>query len=115
MFFVYHQIFLEFLTFNGLSPSAILNYVFAIKTKFTIFSLDTSPLSDLRIKYFHKSLILHKPFKEALKSIIDTPTLTLIVKQCNLMFMGTVYKAACLLSFFSFSLIISNLVRHTIN
>ena len=106
--------FLEFLTFNGLSPSAILNYVSAIKTKFTIFSLDTSPLSDPRIKYFHKSLLLNRPFKVAIKSIIDPPILISIVNQCDLMFMGTVFKAAYLLSFFSF-LRISNLVPHTIN
>ena len=105
--------FLEFLTFNGLSPSATLNYVSAIKTKFTVLSLDTSPLSDPRIKYFHKSLLLHRHFKVAIKSIIDPPTLKLIVKQSELMLMGTVYKAAYLLSFFSF-LKISNLVPHTI-
>ena len=106
--------FLEFLTSNGLSPSAILNYISAIKTKFTIFSLDISPLSDPRNKYFHKSLLLHRPFKVALKSVIDPQTLSQMVKQCDLMFMGTVYKAAYLLSFFSF-LRISNLVPHNIN
>ena len=92
----------------------ILNYVSAIKTKFTIFSLDTTPLSDPRIKYFHKSVLLHRPFKVAIKSIIDPSTLTSIVNQCELMFMGTVYKAAYLLSFFCF-LRLSNLVPHTIN
>ena len=106
--------FLEFLTFNGLSPPAILNYVSTIKTKFTIFSLDTSPFLILRIKYFHKSLLLHRPFKVALKSIIDPEPLTQILKQCDFMFMGTVYKAAYLLSFYSF-LRISNLVPHNIN
>ena len=105
--------FLEFLTINNLSPSVILNYISAIKTKFLIYAIDTSPLCDPRIKFFHKSLLLHRPFKVSIKSIIDPSTLNRIIKECDHMFMGLVYKTAYLLSFFSF-LRISNLVPHSI-
>ena len=106
--------FLEFLTLNKLSPSVILNYISAIKTKFTIFALDVSPFCDPRIKFFHKSLVLHRPFKVSIKSIIDPSTLKSIIKECDHMFLGPVYKAAYLLSFFSF-LRISNLVPRSIH
>ena len=47
-----------------------------------------------------------------LKAIIDIPMLTNIAKVTDSMYMGFVYKAAILLSFFSF-LRISNLVPHS--
>ena len=105
--------FLAFLTLSKLSPSVILNYISAIKAKFSILALDISPFCDPTIKYFHRSLLLHRPFKVSIKSIIDPSTLNHIVSQCDHMFMGQVYKAAYLLSFFSF-LRISNLVPHSI-
>ena len=104
--------FLEFLALSKLSLSVILNYISAIKTKFSILALDVSPFSDPRIKYFHRSLLLHRPFKVAIKSIIDPSTLKSMVKECDHMFMGPVYKAAYLLSFFLF-LRITNLVPHS--
>ena len=106
--------FLEFLTLGKWSPSVILNKISAIKTKFSLLAFDISPFCDPRIKYFQKSLPLHRPFNVSLKSIIDPHTLPLIAQQCDHMFMGPVYKAAYILSFFSF-LRISNLVSHTID
>ena len=52
--------------------------------------------------------------KVNMKSIIDIAMLTQIAKVCDSMFMGFVYKAAILLSFFSF-LRISNLFPHTMS
>ena len=106
--------FLEFLVFNKVSHQTISNYLSAIKSQLSLFDLDISMFSNPRIKFFTKSLALSAPLKLSIKSIIDIPTLTSIVLRCDSMFMGQVYKAAFLLSFFSF-LRISNLVPHAIS
>ena len=51
-------------------------------------------------KYFKKSLARHAPLSVKIKSIIDTHMLTQIVKACDYLYMGFVYKAA-ILSLFS--------------
>ena len=53
------------------------------------------------------------PLAIKLKSIIDTLIWSQIVKACDFLYMGFVYKAAILFSFFSF-VHISNLVPHSI-
>ena len=67
---------------------------------------------DLRIKYYQKALILHRPFKASLKKNIDIDTLQLIVRACDSTYMGRVFKAIYTLAFFSF-LRLSNLVPRT--
>ena len=54
---------------------------------------------------------MHRPFKVQLKKIIDIDTLQLIVRTCDSMYMGMVFKAVYTLPFFSF-LRLSNLVSH---
>ena len=49
----------------------------------------------------------------ALKTIIDIPTLQLMVRHCDFTYMGQVFKAVYTLAFFSF-LRLSNLVPHTV-
>ena len=106
--------FLEFLAFNKVSHHSINNYLSAVKSQLSLYNLDISMFSNPRIRLFTKSLALSAPLKITLNSIIDIPTLTSIVLRCDSMFMGQVYKAAFLLSFFSF-LRISNLVPHAIS
>ena len=106
-------VFLEFLVFNGTSTASIVNYLSAIKAKLSIYGADVAPFSHPQIKYFTRSLTLSAPLKISLKTVIDVHTLKAIVVKCDTMYMGQVFKAAFLLSFFSF-LRISNLVPHSI-
>ena len=106
--------FLEFMAYNNSTSSSIANHMSAIKTKFSMWGLDTSPFNDPHIKYFTKAITLTSTLKVSLKAVIDIPLLTNMINQCDHTFMGQVYKAAYLLSFFSFFRI-SNLVPHTIN
>ena len=86
----------------------------AIKASFAVYNLNTDLFQDPRLKYYMKSLVLHKPFKVTLKKIVDIPTLSLIVQSCDSTYMGQIFKAFYLLAFFSF-LRISNLVPHSRN
>ena len=56
----------------------------------------------------------HRPFNPTIKPIIDIPTLTRIIQYTDSMYMGFIFKAATLTSFFSF-VRISNLVPHSIS
>ena len=105
--------FLEFLAYNNFTSSAIANHMSAVKTKSAMWGLDISPFHDPRIKYFTKAITLTSTLKVSLKAVIDIPLLIKIVNQCDKTYMGQVFKAAYLLSFFSF-LRISNLVPHSL-
>ena len=105
-------VFLEFLVFSKVSSLSINNYISALKAKFSIYGLDTASFLSPRLKYFSRSLTLSAPCRISLKSVIDIPLLTQITLRCNNMYMGLVYNAAFLLSYFSF-LRISNLVPHS--
>ena len=56
----------------------------------------------------------HAPLNPHIKTIIDVEMLLQLVVQCDRMYMGKIFKAAFLTSFFSF-LRISNLVPHSIS
>ena len=105
--------FLEFLTENGISHSAIANYISAVKASLSMYGISTLPFYDHRIKYFQKSLVLNKPFAATIKKIIDIPLLKDIIAVCDTMWMGQVFKSLYLTAFLSF-LWISNLVPHTV-
>ena len=106
--------FLEFLTFNKVSFASIINYISAIKTVLGNHGVNCSAFLDPRIKVFTRSLMRSRPLNPNIKTVIDIAMLTRIVKHCERMYLGMMYKAAFLLSFFSF-LRISNLVPHSIN
>ena len=106
--------FLECLQFNGVRCSQMSNYLSAIKTKLTIFGLDVAGFADVRLKYYQKAIHMHTPLRVNLKKVIDIPLLRLIVHQCDFTFMGQIYKALYLLSFYSF-LRLSNLVPHAVS
>ena len=107
-------VFLEFLVFNGTSTASIANYLSAIKAKLSMYAVDVSPFVHPQIKYFTRSLTLSAPLKISLKAVIDLHTLKAIVRKCDTMYMGQIFKSAFLLSFFSF-LRISNLVPHSMH
>ena len=56
---------------------------------------------------------LHSPLQVKLKEVIDVPILKQIVQQCNYTYMGQVFKALYLVSFYSF-LRLSNLVPYSV-
>ena len=103
--------YLQFLETNNTSASAMANHILAIKEKLILFGMPVQIFNDQRIKYFQKAMILHQPFKVHLKKIIDIDTLQLIVRTCDSMYMGQVFKAVYTLAYFSF-LRLSNLVPH---
>ena len=104
--------YLQFLTTNGSSAPTLVNHLSAIKANLAIYGLPTQIFHDPRIKYFQKSITLHRPFKAALKSIINIDTLQLIVRLCDSTYMGHVFKAVYTVAFFSL-LRLSNLVPHS--
>ena len=131
---VFHLLcFLECLYYNGVKHPQMANYLSAIKSKFIIFGLDVACFSDHRLKYYQKAvqlhaplqaklnkiideklleeIELHAPLQAKLNKIIDVKLLKEIVAQCDLTYMGQIFKGLYLLSFFSF-LRLSNLVPH---
>ena len=106
--------FLEYLASNKVTHAGISNYISAVKTKLCMYGVSVLGFSDPRIRFFTKSLSRNAGLHIRLKTIIDIPMLFSIIHITDSMYMGTVYKAAILLSFFSF-LRISNLVPHTIS
>ena len=105
--------FLECLQFNGVKQPQMANYLSVIKTKFLIFGLDVASFSDDCLRYYQKAVQMHAPLNVKLKSIIDIPLLKRIAHQCDFTYMGQIFKALYLLSFYSF-LRLSNLVPHTV-
>ena len=94
--------FLECLQYNGVKVSQMANYLSAIKTKFVILGLDVVSFADPRLKYYQRAMQLHSPLQVKLKKVIDVSLLHRIVQQCNYTYMGQVFKAVYLVSFYSF-------------
>ena len=107
-------LYLEFLVYNGASPSQVANHLSALKAKFIIFSLDSPMFDDPRLSYFIRSLKLNAPLRVTLHNIIDIKLLTSIIRQCDKFYMGQIFKAMYLLAFFSF-LRLSNMCPHSKN
>ena len=105
--------FLECLQFNGVKHTQMANYLSAIKSQFLIFGLDVTCFTDARLKLYQRAIQLHAPLTVKLNKIIDVSLLIKISEECDYMYMGQIYKALYLLSFFSF-LRRSNLVSHSI-
>ena len=89
--------FLECLHDNGVKHSQKANYLSAIKCKFLIFFLDVTCFNDHRLKYYQRAVQLHVPLQVKLKKI-DVDQLKKIV--CALTYMGQIFKAIYLLSFY---------------
>ena len=103
--------FLEFLVQNNTSHSGIANCLSAIKAKLSLYGKSVQAVSDPRITYYQKAVIMDKSFKVKSNAIIDIPLLSKIITLCDTPYMGQVYKAAYLIAFSHF-LRISNLVSH---
>ena len=90
--------FLECLHFNGVKVSQMANYLSAIKSTFTIYGLDVSCFTDQRLKLYQRAVQIHAPLSVKLNKIIDIALLKQIVHQCDLTYMGQIFKAIYLLS-----------------
>ena len=90
------------------------NYWSAIKSTFTIYGLDVSCFADNRLKLYQRTVHLHNPLSVKLNKVIDIALLKQIVEQSKLTYMGQIFKAVYLLSFFSF-LRRSKLVTHCVS
>ena len=105
--------FLECLQFNGVKQPQMANYLSAIKTKFLILGLDVACFSDYRLRYYQKTVHMSSPLNVKLKRKIDIPLLKRIVQHSDFTYMGQVFKALYLFSFYSFQRL-SNIVPHNI-
>ena len=103
--------FLEFLTQNYVTVSAVRNYISAIKTEFSLFGLDIKMFEDPRIAYYQRALIINRPFVAKVTPVIDVKMLENITLLCDTTYMGQIFKAVYLTAFFSFARM-SNLVSH---
>ena len=106
--------FLECLNYNGVKQPQMANYLSAIKTQFLLCDLDVACFTDARLKFYLKALQRQAPLVVKLNKIIDISMLLQIVEQCDYTYMGQIFKALYLLSFYSF-LRISNLVPHAVS
>ena len=106
--------FLECLNYNGVKYLQMANYLSAIRTHYLLCGLDVASFSDARLKFYQKAVRRQAPLSIRLNKLIDIPLLKDIVEQCNYMYMGQVFKALYLLSFYSF-LRLSNLVPHALS
>ena len=92
--------FLECLQYNGVKHTQMAKYLSAIKTKFLIMGMDVACFNDCQLKYYQKAVQLHSPLTVKLNKAIDISLLKSIVQCCNFTYMGQIFKAVYLLSFF---------------
>ena len=102
----------EFLVKNNVSVNMVANHVSAIKAKFIMFDLDYSILEHPKVRYFVRSLKINGPLV-VVKRNMSLQVLNNLVKECNFIFAGRVFKAIFLMAFFGF-LRISNLAPHAV-
>ena len=94
--------FMEFLVAGGALFSSVMNHVSAVKAMLGLNSFPVDIISELKIKLFIKSILINKPLNVSQASVIPVDLLHKIVKACDSMYMGPVYKAVYLLANFSF-------------
>ena len=101
--------FIEFLQFNGLSPSSISGYIHSLRSKFKNLDLPSAPLYHHSVSLILRSLAINIPQVRRVKGIFDIPSLLAIIKACDSLTLGDIYSPLFLLAFFVF-LMLSNLV-----
>ena len=94
--------FLECLTYNQTSVNMLANYLAAIKANFNVLGLNAAILEDKRLKYYLKSIKLNRPVCLSTKNVISVEILQKIVRCCDTLYMGSIFKAVFLVAFFGF-------------
>ena len=93
--------FLEFLTFNKVSDSGLLNHLSAIKTKLVNFGLNISCFNEQRIKVYNKAIIRHALLNPHIKVIIDIEMHNVIYKKdLYRIYIRKIFKVVFLTSLF---------------
>ena len=105
--------YLHFLETYNTSGSAMANHLSNVKAKLALFGNPIHIFKMRESSTFKRPMLQHRHIKVNLKRIIDIQTLQLIIRTCDLTYMGQVFKAVYTLAFFSL-LLLSNLVLHTI-
>ena len=87
--------FLESLKHNEVSVNMLPSYLASINANFNVLGLK-------RLKYYLRSIKLNRPVCLSTKNIISLETLHRIVRCCDTLYMGTIFKAVFLLAFLDF-------------
>ena len=104
--------FMECLHVNQVSVNMISNYLSAIRAKLVVLGLNPSALDHKKVNYYIRALKLNRPMSVTTHNIITLDMLLKIVHQCDLLYMGAVFKAVFLVAFFGFFRL-SNLAPHS--
>ena len=94
--------FLEFLTQNGSRSHSLASYVSVLRHYFKLYDIQTSVLDHRKVHLFIKSVSINAPYIPRHKANITIPILTKIVKACDLLKFGFLYKAIFLMAYFGF-------------
>ena len=105
--------FCECLVANKCSVSMVSNYLSAIKANFVLYNMSFSLLDHPRIRYFQKSMRIHRPLTLTSHNIVDLSMLERISRACNDISCSEVFRAIFLIGFFGFFRL-SNLAPHSI-
>ena len=97
---------------NQVSVNMISNYLSDIRAKFVVLGLNPSALDHKKVKYYIRALKLNRPMSVTTHNIITLDMLLKIVHQCDLLYMGAVFKAVFLVAFLGFFRL-SNLAPHS--
>ena len=105
--------FLKYLVTNNVSLNMLANYISAAKANFTRLGLEYSLWDHPNVKCFLASSKINRPFKVVKCHVIDLETLQRLVRYCDLISFGIVYKAVFLVGYFGF-LRLSNIAPRAI-
>ena len=83
--------FIEFLQFNGLSPSSISAYIHSLRSKFKSLNLPSAPLHHHSVFLILRSLALNVPQPRRVKGIFDIHTIFSIVQVSSHLPLGFIY------------------------
>ena len=105
--------YVEYLIRQGVSAHMLANHISACKAKFTMYGLQFHLWDHPNVKYFLKSVKINRSIVVNKKHIIDLDMLNHIIKHCDTLYLGVVFKAVFLLAFFGF-LRLSNITPHSL-
>ena len=87
---------------QGVSVHMLCNYVSAIKAKFIMYDLNHRLLEHHKVKYLLKSILINRPLSVPTRNVMDPQTLKNLIKLCQDIHMGFVFKTVFLLAYFVF-------------
>ena len=98
----YVLIFIEYLSHSGLKYPTIQNYMSSIRFHFAYFSMPVHVLTHLKVKLLLKAIVNNSPYNPRIKGVSSIDMLHGLVKGCDTIKHGVVYKSLFLLAFFGF-------------